>query len=179
MRELADFARDQGSSREEALQATFQAILVSPHFLFRVEQDPGADDEDGIRELNGYELASRLSYFLWSSMPDEELFELAREGALGSDAALRTQVQRMLQDPKADALVKNFAGQWLMLRDLQTLIVQAPHRLEPGAWLLLEHGWDQAVAVRDLLSGAGLVEITSWQDLAGVDRVSGGRHAGG
>ena len=119
--DLVRLARGNGLSREEALQGALQAILVSPHFLFRVEQDPDPADEDGLRELNDFELASRLSYFLWSSMPDEELFELAVSGELGNDAALTAQVRRMLQDPKSEAIIKNFAGQWLQLRDLANL----------------------------------------------------------
>ena len=118
-------AWDNGSSREETFQVGLQVILVSPHFLFRVErdpeEDPDEDDGDGIRELNDYEIASRLSYFLWSSMPDEELFSLAETKSLHEPDILRQQVARMLQDPKADALVRNFAGQWLQLRDLEQL----------------------------------------------------------
>lgn len=116
--ELAEEAREAGASREEALKGVFTAILVSPHFLFRVEADPAPEDEDGIRELDDYELASRLSYFLWSSMPDEELFNLAGEGKLRDLKVLEAQVKRMLKDPKAKALTKNFAGQWLQLRSL-------------------------------------------------------------
>jgi hypothetical protein len=93
-----------------------QAILVSPHFLFRVERDPPAGQEDPIRELNEYELATRMSYFLWSSMPDEELFQQAARGTLRGN--LEGQVRRMLRDRKAEALVGNFASQWLQLRNL-------------------------------------------------------------
>lgn len=115
---LTKFARDRGSSGEEAFKAALVAILASPHFLFRVELDPTPDDPDGIRELSDYELACRLSYFLWSSMPDEELFTFARQGKLRDAATLEGQVQRLLHHPRANALVKNFAGQWLQLRDL-------------------------------------------------------------
>lgn len=110
-----------GADEDEALQVVFQAVLVSPHFLFRVEADPEADDPDGIRDLNDYELACRLSYFLWSSMPDETLFTLAQAGKLREPGVIREQVQRMLHDDKAVALVKNFAGQWLQLRDVAKL----------------------------------------------------------
>jgi len=118
---IVQFARDLGSSDEEAMQSGLQAILSSPHFLFRVELDPAADDADGIRELNDYELASRLSYFVWSSMPDEELFTLARQGTLRQPEVLRAQAARMLRDPKSKSLIKDFAGQWLQLRDLPNL----------------------------------------------------------
>ncbi len=120
-------AWDNEGSPEETFQIGLQVILVSPHFLFRVELDPEENDADGIRELSGYEIASRLSYFLWSSMPDEELFALAAQDSLHEPEILRQQVARMLQDPKADALVKNFAGQWLQLRDLAQL-TPAPER---------------------------------------------------
>jgi hypothetical protein len=115
---LVRLTQEQGDSFERGIQLAMQAILSSPHFLFRVELDPSADDADGIRALNDFELASRLSYFLWSSMPDDELFRLARAGELKSPDVLIAQVRRMLADPKADSLVKNFAGQWLQLRDI-------------------------------------------------------------
>jgi hypothetical protein len=81
---LVKFAREQGVAEQEALAAGLVAVLTSPHFLFRVELDPAPDDADGIRELNDSELATRLSYFLWSSMPDDELFGLAEKGLLRS-----------------------------------------------------------------------------------------------
>ena len=119
--ELMKFARAQGSSDEEAFRTALTAVLTSPHFLFRVEADPEPDDPDGIRELNDFERATRLSYFLWSSMPDEELFALARQGQLGKSEILDQQIHRMLHDAKAWALIKNFAGQWLQLRDLKNM----------------------------------------------------------
>jgi hypothetical protein len=94
-------------------------VLVSPNFLFRVEQDPQPGEANNIHTLNEYELASRLSYFLWSSMPDDELFALAAKGQL--HAQLDQQVARMLKDPKAQALVDNFAGQWLQLRQMDNV----------------------------------------------------------
>jgi hypothetical protein len=116
--DIAKFAHAEGAEHEEILKTVLQAVLTSPHFLFRVEQDPPADDEDGIRALDDYELASRLSYFLWSSMPDDELFRLAAAGTLHEPAVLREQALRMLGDPKSRALIDNFVGQWLQLRDL-------------------------------------------------------------
>ena len=109
-------ARVRGESTEAAVQIALQAILVSPKFLFRVELDSDAPGATLIRALNEYELASRLSYFLWSSMPDDELFKLAARNKLREN--LDRQVPRMLRDPKAKALVQNFAGQWLQLRNL-------------------------------------------------------------
>jgi mono/diheme cytochrome c family protein len=104
----------QGASFESGIQLAVQALLVSPHFLFRVEKDPEPGQAE--RRLDDYELASRLSYFLWSSMPDEELFRLAAKGRLRQGDTLRRQVRRMLASPKSQALVDNFAAQWLELR---------------------------------------------------------------
>lgn len=109
------------ASKEEIIQATLTAVLASPHFLYRVEDDKPADFVDGVRPLNDFELASRLSYFLWSSMPDERLFQLAAEKKLHTAEQLSAEVDRMLADPKSKALVDNFAGQWLQLRDLEAL----------------------------------------------------------
>ncbi len=103
----------------QSIDTTLQAVLVSPAFLFRMELDPQADEPSGIHTLNEYELASRLSYFLWASMPDDELFALAGKGQLRAN--LDAQVRRMLKDPKSSALVENFAGQWLQLRTMQSV----------------------------------------------------------
>lgn len=118
---VARFAADQGSEDDEILAATLAAVLVSPRFLFRIERDPDPDDADGIRNLDDYELASRLSYFLWSSMPDQQLFDLAADGKLHEPETLRAQAVRMLDDPRSRALIDNFVGQWLQLRDLAQL----------------------------------------------------------
>jgi hypothetical protein len=109
-------ARQSGAYSEEGLQLAIKTILVSPHFLFRIELDHAAEP-DGIYPISEHELAVRLSYFLWSSMPDEELFRLADSSALRKN--LEAQVKRMLGDPKAKALADNFAGQWLNLRLLR------------------------------------------------------------
>ncbi|MCG8649295.1 MAG: DUF1592 domain-containing protein [Pirellulales bacterium] len=119
--EVMVFAWQQGSEPDEIFKTAVTAVLASPQFLFRIELDPEADDEDGIRPLNDYELASRLSYFLWSSMPDRELFDLAAQEKLTDPQVLAGQVKRMLADPKARALVDNFAGQWLQLRDVDVI----------------------------------------------------------
>jgi hypothetical protein len=115
---LVDLAVSEGDTVDRGLELAVQAILLSPHFLFRPEldDDPTSDEP---HPLNDFELASRMSYFLWSSMPDEELFAAAEAGDLtGDDEKLAAQIDRMLADPKADALVKNFAGQWLLIRAL-------------------------------------------------------------
>ena len=120
----ATWQRD--GSDSEIMQTVTIAILSSPNFIFRVEDDSNDRldqvNEDPItRRLNDYELASRLSYFLWSSMPDDRLFDLASRGELQDPATLVSEAKRMLQDPKANALVDNFAGQWLQLRDVERL----------------------------------------------------------
>lgn len=100
---------DAKASFEQAMRVALKAVLVSPHFLFLREKPCRLDD---------FALASRLSYFLWSSMPDEELLRLAGEGKLNRPDALRAQVERMLKDPKAKAFTENFVGQWLGLRNI-------------------------------------------------------------
>jgi mono/diheme cytochrome c family protein len=120
---LALYHRSREASRThvEATRAALAAVLVSPHFLFHIERDATRPDNHGAYRLSDWELASRLSYFLWSSMPDDELRELAAAGRLHDDAVLCAQVRRMLADPKSAALVQNFGGQWLGLRRLETL----------------------------------------------------------
>ena len=105
-------ADDRGESFERSVQVALTTVLASSRFLFLAEPDESAAD----RPLTEFELASRLAYFLWSSMPDDELFEQARAGTLRQN--LQAQVVRMVNDPKADALMANFAGQWLQLRKL-------------------------------------------------------------
>jgi mono/diheme cytochrome c family protein len=107
-----------GERFERGVQLGVQAVLASPSFLFRFEGKPPADSNPIVRQ---YTLASRLSYFLWSTMPDDELFELARKGELDNDATLEAQVQRMLKNPKAGAFVENFVDQWLTLRILRVV----------------------------------------------------------
>ena len=105
-------AHDRGESYERAVQLALTTVLASPHFLFLVEPEETRKD----RPLTEFELASRLSYFLWSSMPDDELFGEARAKRLRTN--LRRQVVRMLNDPKSNQFVENFTGQWLQLRKL-------------------------------------------------------------
>lgn len=127
---LYALAESKGEPFETAIKLPLKAVLVSPHFLFRIEDDP--KEPDAVRTLDDFELATRLSYFLWSSMPDEELFALAGRGELSNPAVLKAQIDRMLKDPKSRALVENFAGQWLQLRNLKTV---SP---DPGTY----KGWD-------------------------------------
>ena len=120
---LVDGVLSDGGTFGEGMQLAVQAVLVSPHFLFRWEMDSNraSPEETGIRHLNAYEIAARLSYFIWSSLPDDELFALAMDGSLESTTVIREQVQRMLADPKSEALVRNFAGQWLQIRNLDSV----------------------------------------------------------
>lgn len=118
---LIALAQKQGDSFEEGLVQAIQAVLVSPHFLFRIEQDRKPATANAMQPIGQHELASRLSYFLWSSMPDEELLRLADERKLRLPEVLSAQVQRMLKDSKSQALVENFAGQWLELRRLESV----------------------------------------------------------
>ncbi len=113
--QIYQLGRTEGGSFEQGMQLATQAILVSPQFLFRWELDPGSETGTP-RQLNDYELASRLSYFIWSSMPDGELSSLAARNVLHKPEILAAQVQRMVQDKKSWALVENFAGQWLQIR---------------------------------------------------------------
>ncbi len=115
---FADLVRSEGGNFNEGIQLAVQAALTSPHFLFRWELDPTPAGKDEIRNLSGHQIASRLSYFLWSSMPDEELTRLAGEGRLTDKNVVAAQVSRMLKAPKAAAFVENFAGQWLQIRNL-------------------------------------------------------------
>ena len=106
---------------ESGVEFALRAILVDPEFLFRIERDPpGAAPGEPYR-ISDLELASRLSFFLWSSIPDDELLAAAARGALRDEGALGAQVRRMLADPKAGALVDNFAGQWLFLRNMRSV----------------------------------------------------------
>jgi hypothetical protein len=118
---LVDLAEKNGDNFEAGVGLALKAVLVSPNFLFRVEIDRNSKDPKAASPVTDFELASRLSYFLWSSMPDDELFDLARKSTLRKDGNLEAQAKRMLKDTKSRALVENFAGQWLQLRRLQSM----------------------------------------------------------
>ena len=94
-------------------------MLVNPRFLFRSETDPPNSAPGSIHRITDLELASRLSFFLWSSIPDEQLLTLATQGKLKDPAILEQQVKRMLADKRSDSLISNFLGQWLYLRNLK------------------------------------------------------------
>ncbi len=114
---LVTMATGQGDSTETGFTLAVRAALLSPYFMYRPEIDPSPKSL-GSHPLNDYELASRISYFLWSSMPDEPLFAAAKASNLHEAGNLRNHVARMLADPKAQALIDNFAGQWLFIRKI-------------------------------------------------------------
>ena len=118
---LVALVRDQGDSLEEGIATALQAILVSPNFLFRVEQDRIPADGKASVPVSDFEVASRLSYFIWSSTPDTELLRLAEENRLRQPDVLADQVRRMLKDEKSRALVENFAGQWLQFKNIDVV----------------------------------------------------------
>ena len=104
---------------DAGIQRALERLLVSPNFLYRIERVPDGVAAGGVFAVGPVELASRLSFFLWSSLPDERLLALAESGELANDAVLEAEVSRMLADPRAAALVDNFAAQWLFLRDIE------------------------------------------------------------
>lgn len=157
--ELYSLSRASGGDFDEGLGLALRSALLSPHFLFRVEPTPGPGEA---RLLSPWELASRLSYFLWSSMPDATLFAAAADGSLLEDEVLEAQVRRMLADPRSEALVATFASQWLPVGALDDV---AP---DPD----LFPDWDEALrismqeqlrlAARDaLLADASMLELVT------------------
>src|SRR5213078_4065567 len=120
-----------GKTFEEGVGRAMMAVLGSPRFLFRVEAAEPLKSGEKFPDIDEYSLASRLSYFLWSTMPDEELFQLAERGELRRE--LRPQLARMLKDSKSQAFVRNFTGQWLQARDVEFVPINARVVLGPNA----------------------------------------------
>jgi mono/diheme cytochrome c family protein len=118
---FVDMAKADERSAEQGIELAIQAMLVNPNFLFHIERDPKPTDALSIHRISDVELASRLSYFLWNSMPDDELLALAERKQLSTPKVLDAQVDRMLADPKAFAMAENFAGQWLEIRNLDSI----------------------------------------------------------
>ena len=118
---LFDAGRSRGGFAS-GIELALRKVLASPEFLFRIESEPAGAAPGTPYRVSDLDLASRLSFFLWSSIPDEELLALAERGRLGEPAVLERQVARMLADPRAAALVHNFAGQWLYLRNMQLVL---------------------------------------------------------
>lgn len=117
-----DNERAEGGDFESGIHAALSRVLVSPEFLFRVEAESPDVPAGSTHPVSDYELASRLSFFLWSSIPDDELLTVAEEGRLREPEVLAAQVERMIADARSDALVENFTGQWLQLRNLENQV---------------------------------------------------------
>jgi hypothetical protein len=116
-------SRESGGSFDDGIRAGVARVLSSPYFLYRIEKDPPSARPGVAHPVSDIDLASRLSFFLWSSIPDEKLLGLAEEGRLREPGVLAAQVHRMLGDDRSDALVENFTGQWLQLRNLEAKVV--------------------------------------------------------
>ncbi len=116
-------SRQSGGNFDDGIRSGVARILSSPYFLYRIEKDPAGVNAGVSHPVSDIELASRLSFFLWSSVPDEKLLDLATAGRLREPGVLTAQVRRMLEDQRADAMVGNFTGQWLQLRNLEAKVV--------------------------------------------------------
>lgn len=170
---FVDYAQEDGESWEDGLRLAMKAVLLSPHFTFRVELDSEPQSVEP-HPLGDYELASRLSYFLWSSMPDDALFEAASQGTLNDPAAIEAQVARMLADPKSQALAENFAGQWLYTRALTDELVKDPDTYPDFSTLLRE---DMRTEMEMLIAsviedGRGLDELFTSKETFVNDRLA-------
>jgi uncharacterized protein DUF1592/uncharacterized protein DUF1588/uncharacterized protein DUF1585/uncharacterized protein DUF1587/uncharacterized protein DUF1595 len=119
VRRLLEFYRDARGGFDAGIQAALERLLVDPQFLFRIERDARPAGGQNASRLTDYEIASRLSFFLWSSIPDAKLLAMAERGQLKTPASLKTQARRLLADSRSIALVRNFAAQWLYLRNVQ------------------------------------------------------------
>jgi mono/diheme cytochrome c family protein len=119
---LAFYREGKQGGFDEGIERALRRLLVSPEFLFRVERDPADATAGRAYRVSDIELASRLSFFLWSSIPDDTLLGLAERGQLSSPAVLSREVRRMLADPRAETFITNFAGQWLFLRNLDATV---------------------------------------------------------
>jgi cytochrome c5 len=123
MESLTDFylaGRKEGGTFDQGIEAALQRILADPEFVYRGEREPAGIAVGKAYRITDLELASRLSFFLWSSVPDDQLIDLAVQGKLKDPIVLEKQVRRMLADPRAEALITNFTGQWLSVRSLKT-----------------------------------------------------------
>jgi hypothetical protein len=144
---------------ESGVKLALQRILVSPGFLFRMELDPPNATPGSVHRISDIELASRLSFFLWSSIPDDELLGLAESGRLSDPSVLGQQVHRMLADPRSKALVMNFTGQWLFLRNIAKILP------DPAAFPSFDENLRLALAQETEL----LVESTLREDRSVAD----------
>lgn len=120
---LAEIAMEKGHDLESAVSEIIRTVLISSHFLFRSEDSEFTSEQ--VKELNDFELAGRVSYFLWSQIPDKELFEIARNGKLKDEKVLREQISRMLKDDKISELARNFASEWMHMEHLDLVSREA------------------------------------------------------
>jgi hypothetical protein len=149
---------------DTGIELALRRALVSSKFLFRVEHDPVNEAPGAVHRISDLELASRLSFFLWSSIPDEKLLDVAGLGKLGDPVVLEQQVRRMLDDPRAESLVANFAGQWLYLRNIQKVVP------DPEAFPEFDENLRQAFQTEtDLFLESMLREDRSVLDLLNAD----------
>jgi mono/diheme cytochrome c family protein len=121
-----ELGREEGGDFDAGIGYALSRLLVDPRFLYRFEREPAELAAGAVYRIDDFELASRLSFFLWSSIPDDELTSLAAEGRLADSAVLASQVERMLADERSAALVENFASQWLLLRELDAAAPEDP-----------------------------------------------------
>lgn len=163
-------AREAGdaSGFERAVRDTLCGVLVSPSFLYRSIANPKPNDPGHVYTLSGHELASRLSYFLWSSTPDDRLLSLASSGSLTDSSTLSAEVRRMLDDERSDAFVRNFVGQWLQLRTLSTLEIDRSRYPAYSDELRQDFASEAAMFFADLLrrDGSALTLISSGHTFA-------------
>jgi hypothetical protein len=159
-------AKSVGDGFEEGVRAALSAVLLSPKFLFRVEKNPGLGN---VAPLSDYEIASRLSYFIWSSMPDEELFARAAAKTLHQPDEISLQVERMVKDPKATSFVDNLAGQWLGTRELVVKEITAPDANFDDA-LRSAMGQEAALFLKEMLSGTQPIQALLGTDFAFVNQ---------
>ncbi|MCA9150512.1 MAG: DUF1592 domain-containing protein, partial [Planctomycetales bacterium] len=140
--------RQRGVAPRESLAVPMMAVLTTPQFLFRLETDPA---EGEVRELDNFELATRLSYFLWSSMPDETLFAHALNGDLAQPETLELEIKRMMDDEKSVAMLDNFISQWLQLRSLKKL---AP---DPGRYPTFDESLREAMLTETRMFATSII----------------------
>ena len=136
---------------ETGIQLALERILVSPYFLFRIELDPQGAQAGAVYRISDVELASRLSFFLWSSIPDEPLLSAAKSGRLSDPVVLDEQIARMMTDPRFDALVENFFGQWLYVRNVRS------HQPDPKAFMEFDENLRRAFMTETKMFAASQV----------------------
>ena len=181
---LFAMGRDDGGSFDHGIEMALSGVLVSPSFLFRAPAAPDGARPGAVHRLADLDLASRLSFFLWSSIPDEELLLAAEQGRLGAPDELSRQIARMLADPKARALVENFAGQWLHLRNVADWTPDPErfphfddgirHGFRRETELFLEHVIRDDRSVLDLIDADYTFLNERLADFYGIDGVEGG-----